>query len=114
MWRVLCRDCSWDIESTQRDCSQCDACGSERVSVTRAATLDEAQHEAFRAYVAHVTPEPHVSCAGALLSLWERPWSPTALRFAYHALCRAYRRGLDVMEADDSIHRPAVSALTQR
>jgi hypothetical protein len=66
MWRVLCRDCSWDIESTQRDCSQCDACGSERVSVTRAATLDEAQHEAFRAYVAHVTPEPHVSCAGAL------------------------------------------------
>jgi hypothetical protein len=26
----------------------------------------------------------------SLLALWERPWSPNAQRFAYHALRRAY------------------------
>ena len=38
------------------------------------------------------------TCTMALLTLWDRPWSGTALRFAYHALLRALAHGLDVME----------------
>lgn len=38
------------------------------------------------------------SCALALLALWDRPRSPSALRFANHALVRAYNAGLDVLE----------------
>ena len=41
------------------------------------------------------------SVALALLALWERPWSPRALRFANHALVRAYNAGCDVLEAAD-------------
>ena len=40
------------------------------------------------------------SVALALLALWERPWSSSALRFANHALVRAYNRGCDVLEHD--------------
>lgn len=49
-------------------------------------------------YRATVAPQPHVSIAESLLALWDRPWSGTALRFAYHALTRAQRAGLDVLE----------------
>lgn len=38
------------------------------------------------------------SCAASLLDLWAMPWSSRALRFAAHALQRAYNRGLDVLE----------------
>lgn len=48
-------------------------------------------------YRARVAPD--VSVALALLALWDRPWSSNAIRFAYHALHRAYARGLDVLEA---------------
>lgn len=53
------------------------------------------------------------SCALSLIELWDRPTSPSALRFAYHALCRAYRRGLDVMEHDTSLHTAAVAEITR-
>jgi hypothetical protein len=56
-------------------------------------------------YVKHVT-RGNPSCAFALLALWERPWSSTALRFAAHALQRAYTRGLDVLEAGDLEPKP--------
>lgn len=51
-------------------------------------------------YRAHVVPQPHVSIAESLLVLWDRPWSPTALRFAYHATRYAFSRGLDVLEPE--------------
>lgn len=56
------------------------------------------QREALRRYVAHVTPEPHVSIAAALLSLWDMPYSSRAMRFVVHVLQRAAVRGLDVLE----------------
>lgn len=40
------------------------------------------------------------SCALALLVLWEFPHSPRALRFANHALVRAFNAGCDVLEYD--------------
>lgn len=39
------------------------------------------------------------SCALTLLGVWDRPWSPNALRYANHTLRRALARGLDVLEA---------------
>ena len=50
-------------------------------------------------YRSRVAPQPHVSIAESLLALWDRPWSTTALRFAYHALHFALSRGLDVLDA---------------
>lgn len=38
------------------------------------------------------------SCALTLLAVWERPWSSTTKRYAYHALHRALARGIDVLE----------------
>lgn len=46
------------------------------------------------------------SCALSLLALWERPWSSNALRWANHALVRAYRAGLDVLETHLDPERP--------
>ncbi len=51
-------------------------------------------------YVQNVIPWGGVSCALLLLDVWERPWSPTAMRYANHALVRAYNRGCDVLESD--------------
>lgn len=39
-----------------------------------------------------------VSVALALLEVWDKPWSPNAARFAYHALMRAWHHELDVLE----------------
>lgn len=39
-----------------------------------------------------------VSVALALLAYWDRPWSGSAKRFAYHALRYAWSRGLDVLQ----------------
>lgn len=36
--------------------------------------------------------------AAVLLSLWEKPWSPTAKRFAAHRLAHLHRLGFDVLE----------------
>lgn len=57
--------------------------------------------EAHDAYVARSHGRP--SCALSLLALWERPWSSNALRWANHALVRAYSAGLDVLEAGDRV-----------
>ena len=45
-----------------------------------------------------VAPQPHVSVAESLLAFWDRPWSGTAKRFAYHALHFARSRGLEVFD----------------
>jgi hypothetical protein len=49
-------------------------------------------------YRARVVPQPHVSIAESLLAFWSKPWSGTALRFAYHAMTRAMNAGIDVLE----------------
>jgi hypothetical protein len=49
-------------------------------------------------YRAHVVPQPRVSIAESLLAYWDRPWSTTAQRFAYHALRRALAHGINVLE----------------
>lgn len=61
-------------------------------------TPDPLSADPLDRYRAHVVPQPHVSIAESLLALWDRPWSHMALRFAYHALARAQRAGLDVLE----------------
>lgn len=38
----------------------------------------------------------------ALLSVWVRPWSATAMRYAAHALATAFRNGHDVLEERSS------------
>lgn len=58
-------------------------------------TEDTARNR-YRTIVVPYTPG-RSSCALSLLALWERPWSPNALRFAYHALHLAMSRGLDVL-----------------
>ncbi len=54
-------------------------------------------------YRAHVVPQPHVSIAESLLTFWDRPHSPQAKRFAYHALRFALSRGLDPLDATRGI-----------
>ncbi len=49
-------------------------------------------------YRERVVPQPHASVAESLLAFWDRPWSGTAKRFAYHALHFARSRGLEVFE----------------
>ncbi len=56
----------------------------------------------YRVFVLHADescPTGKPSCALSLLALWDAPWSPTAMRFAYHALARAYAVGCDPLEA---------------
>lgn len=65
------------------------------MSDPRYGTCDHDASEA--AYTAHVIGN-RPSCALGLLTLWDRPWSSRALRFAYHALHLALSRGLDVLE----------------
>ncbi len=55
----------------------------------------------YRVFVLHadpVRPYGRPSCAMTLLALWDCPWSPTALRYAYHALQTALQCGCDVLE----------------
>lgn len=54
--------------------------------------------DALDRYRSHVVPQPKVSIAESLLVWWDMPWSGQAQRFAYHALHRALRAGLDVLE----------------
>lgn len=51
--------------------------------------------ELYRVMVCYGRP----SIAFAMLQLWERPWSPTALRYAYRRLHVALAIGCDVLEA---------------
>lgn len=49
-------------------------------------------------YRSRVVPQPRVSIAESLLVWWDMPWSTQRQRFAYHALARALRAGIDVLE----------------
>jgi hypothetical protein len=62
------------------------------------------QVQALARYIDRVAQGPSV--AASLLDLWDMPWSPRALRFAAHALQRAYIRGLDVLEAGEIEPKP--------
>lgn len=48
------------------------------------------------------------SIAFAMLQLWERPWSSSALRYAYHRLHVALAIGCDVLEVRDDLNEPTV------
>lgn len=74
------------------NCPRCE----DNIPTQGCCAFDDA--DALDRYRAHVVPQPHVSVAESLLMLWDRPWSSTALRFAYHACHHALVRGLDVME----------------
>lgn len=65
-----------------------------RALVIRPSVASDAEYR----YLARATLGRGVSVAVSLLALWDRPWSPRALRFATHAVAYALSRGLDVME----------------
>lgn len=57
-----------------------------------------AQLHAQDRYQAFTIKRGHVSVALSMLALWDRPWSPRALKYAAWALHRARRAGCDVLE----------------